>query len=776
MASIRIVLSPAGLPQMLHGILRELLARNPGIEVVAAGPAQAIVTGDAAEALAALEAGVVERALVLDPDGSRAALYLPDRPPSRLDDLSTDALLAALELAPRSRRVLIRRLFGRRPPLRPAPPPSGPPPAGLAAELARLAARILRSRGDEAPAQGPAADLVALARTLAARAPSRPARPAGLVRAASLFGLTEAETDLVFLAALVEADPQAARLVALLNDHHGRPRPTIGLAHDLGGDPAAIAARAGPDGPFQRFDLARFDGDVPLSQRPVIVPADLWPLLLDLPRRPPFDVAEIAERLDALALPAGMAEDLAAVADGLARRPESDVVVCVTGAEDTGRLGIACGLAARLRRRRVLAQGAALADAAAVARLRREAALADAAVIVEAAGAAPPAQWSEMTRGLGAPLFASCARSETARLTRDAATPPLEVAAPPRDRDQRLRHWRASSPVDWSERDLAALADRFDFGGRGVATAMSLARRRGEAEGVEPSPAAARLACESLREIRFAGTARALPCPFEPADIVLRAETRAELDLAVAWARHRASLFGADGAARRLHTGSGLACLFSGPPGTGKTMAAQIVAREVDYELYRIDLSQVIDKFIGESEKRLAQVFDEAERARVALFFDEADALFGKRTEVKDSHDRYANITVDFLLQRLETFEGLAILATNLAGNLDEAFLRRVQIRADFARPDAAGRRAIWEKLLPENRAADIDVGVLAGPFDLAGGEIRNAVYAAHLLAAGDGGPVAMRHCVRGLWRELGRVGRIADPADLGLWRRALAA
>ena len=147
---------------------------------------------------------------------------------------------------------------------------------------------------------------------------------------------------------------------------------------------------------------------------------------------------------------------------------------------------------------------------------------------------------------------------------------------------------------------------------------------------------------------------------------MLRADTRRELDLAIAWAQHAASLFGRDGPAAALRAGDGLACLFSGPPGGGKTMAAQIMARQIDYALFRVDLSQVVDKFIGESEKKLAALFDEAERARVALFFDEADALFGKRTEVRDSHDRYANITVDYLLQRIEAFSGLAILAHQL--------------------------------------------------------------------------------------------------------------
>ena len=247
----------------------------------------------------------------------------------------------------------------------------------------------------------------------------------------------------------------------------------------------------------------------------------------------------------------------------------------------------------------------------------------------------------------------------------------------------------------------------------------------------------------------------------------------AKLDLAVAWARHGARLFCDGGAAAALRAGGGLACLFTGPPGTGKTMAAQIIARQINYALFRIDLAQVIDKYIGEGEKRLSAVFEEAERSRVALFFDEADALFGKRTEVRDSHDRYANVAVDHLLQRLEGFQGLAILATNLAGNIDTAFLRRIRIRAEFQMPDAADRRRIWAKLLPDEEARedDIDIARLADPFELVGGEIRNAIYTAHLLAAAKEEVLAMRHCVAGLLRELNKTGRISDLASLEPWR-----
>ena len=790
MTARRIALSVSGLPKMLQGILHETLERLPEVVIVEVGPADALVSDDADAVMPMLVDGQVERVLVIDQDGSGASLHNLREPVRRIEALSRAALLEALGLTEPDPPGWFARLLGRGgPPGRTA----SPDPASLQSvsangaevgngplrdELCRLAARLLVSRGSAPVSAGPAADLHALIKELARRAPSRPLRPQGLARTARLFALTEIETDLLFLAALVEVDPLAARLVALLNDHFGRSRPTLGLAANFGGVPASLAFRTGAEGPFLRYDLARFDGDEPLINRPISVPNDLWPMLLDLRRSPPFEILDLrGVGISALLLPEMAAETAGQLATGLDGRPGRETLVAVAGPADSGRGALARAFASCARPSALLAYGRSLGDATAVARLCREAVLADCAVVIAEVEAMAPTLWTELSRRLDAPLFVTTVPGDLPRLARDAARPLIEFAAPARDVSQRMRLWRAQVPPDWSYDEISQLAERFDLGSRGIATALGLAKRRADIDGNDPfQPAQARRACETLRETRFAGTAEPLDCPFAPEDIVLRPETRAELGLAVAWARHGARLFGDGGAAARLRAGGGLACLFSGAPGTGKTMAAQIVARQVDYALYRIDLSQVVDKFIGESEKRLAGLFDEAERSRVALFFDEADALFGKRTEVKDSHDRYANITVNYLLQRLETFNGLAILATNLAGNLDEAFLRRVRIRAEFAKPDAADRRRIWERLLPEDRAADIDLGLLSGAFDLVGGEIRNAVYTAHLLAAQEGAGVTMRHCAAGLWRELGKVGRISDLAALGPWRHAALA
>ena len=184
----------------------------------------------------------------------------------------------------------------------------------------------------------------------------------------------------------------------------------------------------------------------------------------------------------------------------------------------------------------------------------------------------------------------------------------------------------------------------------------------------------------------------------------------------------------------------GQVALFSGPSGTGKTLAAEIIAGELGLDLFKLDLSAVVSKYIGETEKNLDQIFDAARAGNVVLFFDEADSLFGKRSEVKDARDRYANIEVSYLLQRLEAYDGLVTLATNFERNIDDAFLRRIHVRVEFSAPDEAERKAIWEHNLPAQApvASDVDVAFLARQFDLTGGSIRNAALQAAFLAAVD--------------------------------------
>jgi SpoVK/Ycf46/Vps4 family AAA+-type ATPase len=234
--------------------------------------------------------------------------------------------------------------------------------------------------------------------------------------------------------------------------------------------------------------------------------------------------------------------------------------------------------------------------------------------------------------------------------------------------------------------------------------------------------------------------------------------------------RHRHTVYFKWGFANRFALGRGLNILFSGSSGTGKTMAADIIASEFNLDLYQIDLSAIVSKYIGETEKNLSRIFKEASSGNLILFFDEADALFGKRSEVKDAHDRYANIEIDYLLQKMEDHEGIVILATNLSKNIDEAFLRRLHFSLEFPFPDENQRLLIWKKIFPPETPieVDIDFPFLAERFSLSGGNIKNVAMTAAFYAAEDESAVKMPHIILALKRELQKMGKLCVKADFG--------
>ncbi len=252
------------------------------------------------------------------------------------------------------------------------------------------------------------------------------------------------------------------------------------------------------------------------------------------------------------------------------------------------------------------------------------------------------------------------------------------------------------------------------------------------------------------------------------ADIILPPDDLRTLHDIVEMMRYRPLVLEEWGVGERLATTQGISALFAGESGTGKTLAAQVIAAELKLDLYRIDLSRVVSKYIGETEKNLDEIFSEAAGSNVVLFFDEADALFGKRSEVKDAHDRYANIETSFLLQRLETYQGLAILATNLRANMDDAFTRRLNFVTHFPIPDEEQRLKIWQVLLPPNLPLDpdIDWDFLAQRYQLTGGNIRNALVAAAFLAAQQGHAMDMRCLLQAIRQEMQKMGRFIKEED----------
>ncbi|MDH3404183.1 MAG: ATP-binding protein [Acidobacteriota bacterium] len=249
-------------------------------------------------------------------------------------------------------------------------------------------------------------------------------------------------------------------------------------------------------------------------------------------------------------------------------------------------------------------------------------------------------------------------------------------------------------------------------------------------------------------------------------DLILPASRTAMLQEFLLWIRHRSRVFGEWGG---VDCGGPVA-LFSGPSGTGKTFAAAVLATELGWPLYRVDLGRLVSKYIGETEKNLNRLFDAAHGRPMVLQFDEADSLFSKRGEVKEARDRYANMEVSHLLARIESHQGPCILTTNLRRNLDPAFARRFQVVADFPRPAAAARALLWERLLPPAapRASDVDTAFLGEAVNLTGGEIRNAALHAAFLAAESGRPIGLPEITLAVWRELSKSGRDLSPADLG--------
>jgi SpoVK/Ycf46/Vps4 family AAA+-type ATPase len=257
---------------------------------------------------------------------------------------------------------------------------------------------------------------------------------------------------------------------------------------------------------------------------------------------------------------------------------------------------------------------------------------------------------------------------------------------------------------------------------------------------------------------------------FTLADVVLPPDRHSQLNEMVSHVRHASQVLNTWGFGAQLPYGRGVAALFCGPSGTGKTMAALAIAHALQTETYVVDLSRVVSKYIGESEKNLDAVFGDAERAGAVLLFDEADALFGKRSEIKDAHDRYANIEVAYLLQRMEAFSGLAILTTNFKRNVDDAFLRRLRFVVDFARPGPLAREAIWRQCLPADApiAHDVNLRQLARRLELTGGNIRQITVRAAFAAASErAGTIEMRHVVAATRAELRKLGM--ESADRAL-------
>ncbi|MDD5323572.1 MAG: AAA family ATPase [Methylococcales bacterium] len=348
-------------------------------------------------------------------------------------------------------------------------------------------------------------------------------------------------------------------------------------------------------------------------------------------------------------------------------------------------------------------------------------------------------------------------------------TPYMQVELPRSTFADRTRIWSAALGNDLSAQtdfDIAALASKFKFTGGQIQDAAETAKNLARWEDSKTGKITMKQLYEACRihsNQKLSTLARKITPKYRWNDIVLPTDRTEQLREICNHVKYRDRVYSEWGFDRKLALGKGLCVLFAGPSGTGKTMAADIIAGELGLDLYKIDLSTVVSKYIGETEKNLSKIFTEAETSNAILFFDEADALFGKRSEVKDSHDRYANIETGYLLQRMEEHEGVVILASNFRKNMDEAFVRRLHFTVEFPFPNEEDRRRIWEGVWPEAtpRNPALDVGFLAGRFQFTGGNIRNIALSAAFLAADDSGVVEMQHLLRATQREYQKMGKV---------------
>lgn len=313
--------------------------------------------------------------------------------------------------------------------------------------------------------------------------------------------------------------------------------------------------------------------------------------------------------------------------------------------------------------------------------------------------------------------------------------------------------------------DAGVLAGKFRFTAGQIRDSLkeakNLARWRSPGNGAVTA-ADLYAACRAQSNHKLGLLATKINAMYTWEDLVLPSDQTSQLREISNQARLRHIVYGTWGFDRKLSLGKGLNVLFTGPPGTGKTMAAEVIATDLQLEIYKIDLSQVVSKYIGETEKNLDGIFTEAQSSNAILFFDEADALFGKRSEVRDAHDRYANIEIGYLLQKMEEYDGIAVLATNVRQNMDEAFVRRIHSIVEFPFPDEQLREAIWCKVFPDEAplSKDIDYPFLSRSFRIAGGNIKNVALTAAFYAAACNGDITMTEIMQAARREYQKMGK----------------
>lgn len=622
----------------------------------------------------------------------------------------------------------------------------------LLAEFARLEARLRGNGGREASALDEARAQLEV--------------PAAIDRLAALFGLSGFERSLLLLCAAVEMQAEIAALCAAATGNVQRREATFGLALSLLEEAhwSALTAAA----PLRRWRLVELDAGAPLTTASLRIDERVLHYIagintLDARLHPYVRLRTPAD---------GIAEQharLVATIEGVLRRGSGQPMLLVLSGDDSlGREDVATRVAERFGLQ-LYELVAADVPAAAVeldslqTLWSRETCLMPAALLLRCdAGLTEAAV--RFIEGVAGVAFLSC--RHPCRLRRPMSA--FAVNKPEAAEQKRLWTDALGSAALRLNGTLDLLAAQFRLGAQSIQQIAAQARVQSTDSASDGETLLQ--ACRSLGRERLDDLAQRLEAPVEWDDLVLPESDKATLRQICAQVRQRPKVYDAWGYGARSGGGLGITALFCGDSGTGKTLAAQVMAHELGLDLYRVDLSAVVSKYIGETEKNLKRVFDAAEDSGAVLLFDEADALFGKRSDVKDSHDRYANIEVSYLLQRMEWYLGLAILTTNLRAALDRSFLRRLRFVVQFPFPDARQREEIWRRSFPARALTrDIDHRRLAQA-NLAGGNIRNIALNAAFLAAEENTHLRMSHLLQAARGEAQKIERPLTDFEIRGW------
>jgi hypothetical protein len=583
------------------------------------------------------------------------------------------------------------------------------------------------------------------------------------------FGLSDLDVEVLLVALAPDVDVRFESVFAYLSDDITCRRATVGLALELAGESAASAEarhRLRPGSPLVDGGLVALgDVDRPVLSRPLAVPDRVVMHLLGDDRADP-----IVARREVWAPPcfAGDPEALAAVVARGAR-------LCYLQ-ESGGAPGRALAVAAAERvgvpvvSLRLDGPGGEHADPVELARAAlREARLRGGCLVAGPAdqlAAASPDAMRELADAEWPTLLIGT-RSWSPAWAR---TVPLVVEVPAPTLEARGGLWRSLLNGDCEpELDPAAETITFRLGPDQIDRAAAAAWLQATYQGRKISGDDLRRGARAQNSAALEQLGRRVDAKARWDDLILPAPVKTRLRELLAQARWREQVLDVWGLGRTGRGGRGITALFAGPSGTGKTLAAEVIAHELGVDLYTVDLSTLVDKYVGETEKNLDRVFEEAERINGVLFFDEADALFGKRSEVRDAHDRYANLEVAYLLQRLELFDGIAMLATNMRNNIDEAFMRRLDAVLHFPLPDEDDRHRLWQRFLGTGVPVDddLDLAACARTFELAGGSIRNVCLAAAYYAADRGTSLGMTDIILGVQREYEKLGLLLSPEEI---------